>query len=372
MIAGGRHLKKLREEAPWPSDAEIGDGCTPAEIPLVSVIIPARNEQRNIAAALRSVLAQDYPNLEFMLINDRSTDHTGEIMRQIAAHEARLRVLDVSELPAGWLGKNHALWLGAARADGELLLFADADVIMEPTVIRRAVAHLRSRAADNVTISPVMICSSILLRAMLGAFAMFICFYAIPWRARRPRSRAHVGIGAFNLLRREVYESVGTHHAIAMRPDDDMKLGKLVKRAGFRQEFMIGGALLQIEWYASVRELVEGLMKNAYAGLDYSLLQLAGSVLGMAVGMIWPFMALFLTHGPALWLNAAVVMILAGIYRAIAPQSGIPARYVLFLPLGALLMIYIMLRATWLTHKDNGISWRGTHYPLSQLRANKV
>jgi glycosyltransferase involved in cell wall biosynthesis len=371
MFVGNRHVGALTTEAPFPADADLADS-TQSVVPLVSIIIPARNEERNLAEALQSVLAQDYPRLEFIAVNDRSTDGTGAILRDIASRDPRLRVVEITELPGGWLGKNYALALGASRAAGDLLLFTDADVIMAPSVIRRAVGFLRRRATAHIAISPRFLNPSPALRMFLGAFVVFFGLYAKPWRVHRPRSGAHIGIGAFNLLTRDAYERIGTHRAICMRPDDDMKLGKLIKLYGLRQAFMQGGDLLQVEWYASLRELVAGLMKNAFAGVDYNPLRVVVATFAVFVFIFWPLVALFFTTGATWWLNVASAALLALNYLLVVPHAGIARRYVFFFPLGALLMLYIIWRAMFLTYKHNGIHWRDTHYPLKHLRANKL
>src|SRR5262249_45072247 len=151
----------------------------------------------------------------------------------------------------------------------------------EPTVLRRAVALMEHDALDHLAAIPLVRVPGFALSAFVAAFGVFFCVYARPWKASDPRSQSHIGIGAFNLLRSSVYTAVGTHRAIAMRPDDDMKLGKLVKKAGFRQDVVLGRSLLVVEWYATLGELVDGLMKNAFAGVNYSMAAVIGSTAGL-------------------------------------------------------------------------------------------
>ena len=238
---GNRSLSRLGDLPPF----------TGSSAPKVSVIIAARNEARNIERGLKTVLAQDYPNIEFIVVDDRSTDETGCILDRIAGTEPRLHVAHVTDLPGGWLVKTHTLNFGAERATGELLLFTDADVVMEHSVISRAVGYLLRHQIDHLAITPQLQMPGTLLSMFGGAFALFFGLYAKPWKARDPNSPRHIGIGAFNLVRAEVYRAVGGHRAIAMRPDDDMKLGKLIKKHGFRQEMVIGDGLITVEWYSS-------------------------------------------------------------------------------------------------------------------------
>jgi cellulose synthase/poly-beta-1,6-N-acetylglucosamine synthase-like glycosyltransferase len=359
---GNRSLSRLEEISPLTGN--------PA--PKVSVIVAARNEARKIEQGLQSVLAQDYPNIEFIAVNDRSTDETGDILDQMAKTDPRLRVTHITDLPNGWLGKNHALHLGAGRAAGELLLFTDADVVMERSVISRAVACLVAKKIDHLAVTPQLRMPGALLSMFGGTFALFFAAYAKPWKARDPKSPRHIGIGAFNLMRTEAYRAMGGHRAIAMRPDDDMKLGKLIKKHGYRQDMALGGELITVEWYSSLGELVRGLEKNTYAGVDYNLLVIIFSSVALALVFFWPLVALLVTHGAIWWLNLAIVVLIAVLYIDTAQTHGAKRWHCVGTPVTALLFQYIIWRATLKTLLNNGIDWRGTHYSLQELKANKV
>lgn len=361
ILRGHRSIRFLRDLPPLAGP-----------LPRVSILIPARNEERNLEAALRSVLALDYENLEIDVVDDRSTDRTGEILDHMAAAEPRLRVVHVRELPPGWLGKNHALWLGAEKATGEFLLFTDADVVLEPSALRRAVGAMVTDGLDHLTASPEIERPSVLFEIFLGAFSLFFALFTRPWKVKDPKSPQYIGIGAFNLVRATAYRAVGGHRTIAMRPDDDLKLGKLLKTRGFRQEFVFGQGALRVEWYASVRELIQGLMKNAFAGVDYRVRAVVVATVAQLVTLVWPFLALFLTSGATRWLNLASVLILVGLCWINAPLAGVRRWHGVGFPLATLLFLYILWRATLLTLWNGGIDWRGTHYPLAELKANKV
>lgn len=370
ILRGNRSIRFLRDLPPLAGP-----------LPRVSILIPARNEERNLEEALRSVLALDYDNLEIDVVDDRSTDRTGEILDRMAAAEPRLRVVHVRELPPGWLGKNHALWLGAEKATGDFLLFTDADVVFEPSALRRAVGAMVAPGAggttlDHLTASPEIAQPSVLFELFIGAFSLFFALFTKPWKVQDPRSPHHVGIGAFNLVRATAYRAVGGHRTIAMRPDDDLKLGKLLKSRGCRQEFVFGQGALRVEWYASVRELIQGLMKNAFAGVDYRVrVVLVVTVMQLAL-FVWPFLAIFLTSplvsGPTRWLNLASVLTLLALCWINAPLAGVRRWHGIGFPLATLLFLYIVWRAMLLTLWRGGIDWRGTHYPLAELKANKV
>ena len=340
--------------------------------PRVSIIIPARNEEKNIRQALHSVLNQNYPNLEFVVLNDRSTDNTGAILGKMAAEDNRLRVETISELPQGWLGKNYALYLGAKLAAGELLLFMDADVVMHPDTVARAVNYCQAQRLDHLAILPDVVAPTLPLRLFCSAFGIFFSMYIRPAKAKDSRFPNFIGIGAFNLVRKQAYEFSGTHEAIAMRPDDDVKLGKLLKSAGFRQEMVLGMGLLSVEWYPSLRQLIDGLMKNAFAGINYSLALSVCSGIAVLLLNVWPFAALFVTAGITRILYLLTVLVMVWFVSDCNHFFGLPRWYTAAHPFSALLFVYIIWKSTALTLWTRGINWRGTHYPLALLKANRV
>jgi len=359
---GNRRLRRLGAAPPAAS----------VDLPALSVVIAARNEARQLEPALCSVLALDYPRLEIVVVDDRSTDATGPILDRLAAAHPRLRVIHLTELPAGWLGKCHALHRGAATATGEWLLFTDADVVLRPDVLRRSIGLALDRQLDHLAVAPRLTMPGTWLTMFGGAFTLFFGMYARPWKAADPQSRRSVGIGAFNLVRAPVYHAVGDHEAIALRPDDDLKLGKLIKSHGYRQELALGDGLVTVEWYGSVGELIRGLEKNSFAGVEYNLGAVATASVGQFLLIVWPFLALLMTDGPTRWLNVLIVLMLALVYADNAPFHGLPRWHWVSIPLNALLFQYIVWRATLLTLWRGGIIWRGTFYSLAELRGNRV
>jgi glycosyltransferase involved in cell wall biosynthesis len=363
VFFGVRSIRHLHQVAPLPLGA-------PA--PEVSIVIPARNEEKRIEEALRSVLAQDYQPLEFILVDDRSEDRTGAILDRMAAADPRLQVVHVAELPPGWMGKNHALHLGAHRATGEVLLFTDADIVMAPTTLRRAVAYLQEQNLDHLTAAPWVRMPGVLLESFIGTFALFFAQFTRPWKVKDPKSPKHLGIGAFNLVRASVYKDLGGHAPIALRPDDDLKLGKLFKKNGRRQEFVYARDLIQVQWYDSVGELIHGLEKNSFAGLEYRVGAVIAAVTSVVALHLWPWVAVFVTQGPTRWLNAAVIAILLLLCWWNAPLAGVRRWLGIFYPVATALFAYIIVRSTILTLRQGGVRWRGTLYPLAALKANKV
>lgn len=362
LVRGNRSMRFLR-------DVSV---ALPPRPPRVAVIIAARNEELNIETALESLLVQDYPDYEVIVIDDRSTDATPQILARVQARNAALKVVRIDSLPDGWLGKNHALERGAEQATGEILIFADADVVMRADSVRRAVAHALAAARDHLAITPEMIAPGIMLGMFMSAFTMFFSLFARPWQASDPRSKCFIGIGAFNLVRAGVYRAVGGHARIAMRPDDDIKLGKIIKNAGFSQEMLFGRGQLGVEWYPSVGALARGLEKNTLAGVDYRVASILIGAVVQIVLFVWPFLALAFTTGAVFALNAAACLLL---FAACVDQTryvGVSRWHAAGLPLATVLFIGILLRATYVTLRDDGINWRGTHYPLAALKANRV
>jgi glycosyltransferase involved in cell wall biosynthesis len=362
LVRGARATPRLPGLPPLP----------PGELPSVTVVIAARNEARGVEAALRSVLELRGAAVDVVVVNDRSDDGTGEILDRMAAGEPRLRVVHVRELPPGWLGKNHALHVGAAAARGELLLFTDADVHMAPDTLLRAAGHMRREGLDHVAVAPRVPMPGTLLQAFGVTFILFFALWVRPRKVRDPRSSAHVGIGAFNLVRADTYRRVGMHRQIAMRPDDDVKLGKLLKKNGARQDMVDGGGMVEVEWYASVGEAVRGLRKNGFAGVDYRISVVLFATFTHLTFFVAPFAGVLAAGGTARLLYALAVAALLAAFAGGARGQGTPAWHGVLFPVTTLLFLFVLWNATVYALVHRGIEWRGTHYPLAELRANRV
>lgn len=340
--------------------------------PRVSVILAARNEETGLEQALRSVLSLDYPDLEIIAVNDRSTDATGAILEKIAQENRRLRALHIDRLPDGWLGKCHALHTAASKASGEILLFTDADVVMHPATLRTAVAHMVGRELDHLTATPRIPARSVILAMFFSAFTFFFSLYSRGWRASNPKRKEHVGIGAFNMVLTRTYKAIGGHERIRMRPDDDMMLGKIIKMHGGRQELAAAQRLIEVEWYSSVPALVDGLMKNSFSGLNYRLSLVIGATIVQFLLSVWPFLALGLTSGPTFVLNLASVVLLLTIVGTLAQHGGFSFWHAIGYPFATIFFFFIIWKASLRTIREGGIRWRGTFYSLEELRANKI
>src|SRR5258708_5835702 len=375
----------------------------PSGNPRVSIIVPARNEEETIEQSLGTLLALDYDNYEVIAVNDRSTDSTGEIMERVAqsphfsqktremghpaqnphplAQNARrvghpdaglLRVIHHRELPAGWLGKTHAMWTAANHASGEWLLFTDADVLFKPDSLRRALAYAESEQADHVVLFPRMIMKRPGEYMMIAFFQTMFMFGHRPWKVADPSTDDHMGVGAFNLVRRRVYDAVGTYEALRMEVLDDMKLGKVVKKGGFAQRNVFGGDLISIRWAKGAMGVVNNLTKNFFAVLSFQWPRTLVSAVGLAFLNLMPFVGLWAAHG---WARAPYAVALGSmfvIYVGMSWRSGVPPYYFFLHPVSTVLFIYTLLRSMILTLWDDGITWRGTKYPLEELRKGMV
>ena len=343
--------------------------------PALSIILAARDEERSVGEGVKSMLAQDHSGtLEIIAVNDRSTDRTGEILEELATrYPDKLRVLNVESLPEGWLGKTHALYTGAAQAQGEWLLFTDADVIFAPNCADRAVRYATTNGLDLLTMPPEIVCRSVLLRSFVAAFTLVFEITQKPWRAGDPQAQEHVGVGAFNLIRRDAYERSGTHRAIRMRPDDDMKLAKLLKRHGFRQGVAYGAGLISVEWHQTLPDAVRGLSKSMFSGLDYRIGAIAAGVLMLFLTNVLPIFGLFSRNasGTLCKLNLLSTFVLYA-YRAKHFGNDTPWWYAVLQPFGISVFIYAMLRSASTTLVSGGIEWRGTRYPLKDLKNNVI
>lgn len=344
--------------------------------PSLSVIVPARNEEKSIQESVETMLAQTYPGeLDVIVVDDRSTDGTECILQTLERQNPdRLEVLRVQDLPEGWLGKNHALYLGAKSALGDWLLFTDADVRFSPRCFEYAMNYASSNGLHHLTLPPEILSRGLLLRAFVSTFSLIFMVTQRPWRARDPRSREAVGVGAFNLVRRDVYEEIGTHRTIAMRPDDDMKLAKLVKKHGFRQDVAYGNGLVRVEWQESLKGAVRGLGKSMFPSMDYRVdAAVIGSTL-LVITNVLPFFSAIFSRGPARLLSAPSVLLTCAMYLFHARHTKARPNlwYAALHPFSVCVLLYAMLRSVITTLVNDGVEWRGTRYPLSKLKRNIV
>jgi glycosyltransferase involved in cell wall biosynthesis len=366
-LRGARRVPVLREAA--EAQKPIG------RYPSVSVVVAARDEEAGVGEALGSVLDQDYPGgLEVLAVDDRSTDRTGGIIADLAARRPdRLKSLKVDRLPDGWLGKNHALYRGATEAEGEWLLFTDADVRFSQDCLELAMRYAQTERLDHLTLAPELLSRGVALKSFVTAFTFVFGVTQRPWRAPDPDAKEAVGVGAFNLLKKEAYLRAGTHEAIPLRPDDDMRLARLLKDAGCSQGVAYGTGCVSVEWHKTLGGAIKGLEKSIFPGVDYRLSALVAASLLLFLTNVWPFAGVFLARRRAMrLLFGADVLAIVTMY-AYGPRVSGYSLSPLYLPLhpfGMGAFIYASFRSAYVALARGGIEWRGTFYPLRLLKGD--
>jgi hypothetical protein len=342
----------------------------------LSVVIPACNEIANLESAVATLLRQDYPDLEVVLVDDRSTDGTGELINRLAQRDPRIRTVHIESLPPGWLGKVHALHRGVEQTSGDWLLFTDADVHFACGTLRRAIAVVLHLGVDHLALIPRTIQKSFWLEVAVSAFGLLFFITTRGASINQADSKAFVGIGAFNLVNAARFHRTPGFEWLRLEPGDDVGLGMMMKQAGATTRLALAYEDLSVQWYPSLAAMFKGLEKNLFGpGSHYRWWLLL-----LQVAMIWIFAAapcaalvLGIAHAwVPLWLAGVAAismhMIFAVLFVARRPLERLA---VLLFPLGMLLISAMMLRAGYQCVKNGGIDWRGTHYPTDQLRAGQ-
>lgn len=337
--------------------------------PLLSVIIPARNEGHTIEAAAQTLLQQDYPNLEVILVNDRSDDDTGAIIDQLVANDPRLRAVHIDTLPEGWLGKVHALEQGIRAASGEWLLLSDADIHFRPDTLRRALSRVRQSGCGHLTLMPDARSHTLPQAVVMAATRLVFAITArLPW-VRNPRSKAAIGIGAFNLLSRHAYEQTPGMEWLKMEVVDDVGMGVMLKQHGICTDFAYAPESVWLSWYPNLPSMINGLEKNLYGvAARYRPLPMLIMVLTTWLFALAPLLALLqeATRPWALLYLILLVPLLVARWRFSDPV--LPA---LLAPLGHCVLGYMLLRSGWHCIRRGGIRWRDTFYPTEKLKAGQ-
>jgi glycosyltransferase involved in cell wall biosynthesis len=354
---------------PWAKDFEPAEY---AACPSISLIFAARDEEEKLPAALATLAALDYPDLEIIGVDDRSQDATGQILDDFGAAHPRFRAVHVSELPSGWLGKPHALQKAYEASTGEWLLFTDADVRFKPDVLRRTVTVAAERKLDHLTLVCNVEMHGFWEKTLLTFFGLAFHLSTDAYSVSNPNSRAYVGIGAFQLLRRSAYETIGTHRRLAMEVVDDMKLGKLVKQSGFRSCVAIAQDYVSVRWHAGARNIIRGVTKNMFAALGYSLPFAAVALAGVFVLNVVPFFAVFAGHGWIRIIAGIAVVIALCMHVSVDVVNKVSPLYALTHPVGAMVFCYMVVRSVTVTLWHGGVTWRGTFYPLKELKRGVV
>jgi glycosyltransferase involved in cell wall biosynthesis len=343
-----------------------------ADCPRISLIFAARDEQEKLPGALATLATIDYPDLEIIAVDDRSQDATGPILDEFSRTHERFRAVRVSALPPGWLGKPHALQKAYESATGEWLLFTDADVRFAPDALRRAAAMVQQKNLDHLTLFGDVEMVGFWETVLITFFGLAFHIANDPYRVSNPHSRAYVGVGAFQLIKRPAYEACGTHRQLAMEVVDDMKLGKLVKQAGLRSSVGVAQEAVVVRWHAGAGNLIRGVTKNFFAALGYNLPFVVLAITGMLLMNVVPFAGVIFGHGWVRILSGVAVVLALAFHVGVDWAMRVSPLYALTHPLGAVLFSYMLLRSTVVTLWQGGVTWRGTFYPLEELRRGVV
>jgi hypothetical protein len=334
-----------------------------------SVIVAARDEEARLEQTVRHLLAQRHVTLEVIVVDDRSTDKTGDILQRLASEDARVHARRINHLPAGWLGKSHACYVGASVATGDWMLFTDADCWLKPDVIARALRVAARDAADHITLTPGVAAETV------GAQAWHLAFLGglADWISgvNRDRPGAHLGIGAFNLVRTSAYHACGGYEALRLTIVDDIKLGLLLHRTGMRTRAFLGGADVECHWGTTVPSMIKIMEKNYFAAIDYRLAPVvAGAILvtvmfGASIVGLWTRTAAGIAAGLAPWSLALPAAIFA---RRLGWFPASAAITPLFYPV----LFFAVVNSAVVTLRQGGVRWRDTFYSLDTLRRGNV
>jgi glycosyltransferase involved in cell wall biosynthesis len=344
--------------------------------PQITVIVPARNEAASIEATLRSLLNQTIP-IEIIAVDDRSTDSTGAIMDSVSARLAAeplpagklLTVIHIDTLPEGWVGKTHAMALAARQSATEWLLFTDGDILFRPDTLERSLRFAHESQADHVALALTLILESPGERLMTTILGCFTVLSFRPWKVPDTAAKHDsVGVGGFNLIRSSVYQAIGGFEALRLEVLEDLRLGFEVKRHGFRQRVAFGRDMIRVHWATGALGMAHNLTKNFFAVFRFRPTALLAAALVLSLLLFLPIASLF-AGWPIRSAGLVSLAMIAALHAYSARHfTGISLLYLLTLPIGAALLLYALLRSLIVTLWRQGVVWRGTFYPLRELR----
>ena len=340
-----------------------------SNLPSVTAIVPARDEAERIEGTVRGLLASRGVALEVVVVDDRSTDDTGAIVGRIAAEDPRVRLVRIDALPDGWLGKPHACQRGAETAQSEWILFTDGDIHMTPDVVARAVAAGMAERVEHVVLTPGIEDPTLGARAAIATFALGLIGPLA--RANRDERYGWAGIGAFNLVEARAWRAIGGHERLAYEVVDDMKLGLLLRRAGFRTRGYLAGREIQAAWGRSAREILRLLEKNQFAFFGFDTLATSafiafGIVMWLAGPLGFAWGGPFGIFAGGAWLGFTIPAAFGAV------RDGQNPLFAVLAPFGPPLLLLAVARSMWTTLRRGGVVWRGTLYPLERLRARRI
>ena len=362
LAIGVPSMPRLRNFAPLPDE----------QCPRVSILFAARDEAEKLPGALQTFLSQDYPRYEVIAVDDRSADDTGKILENAARQHSQLKVVHVNSLPAGWLGKPHALQQAFEGSNSEWLAFTDADVHFAPDLLRRTIALAESKGWGHLTLLARVDMTTVGEKIVLTFFNLAFTMAIRPWRISNPKSSTYFGVGAFQLIRRSAYEKMGTHRRLAMEVVDDVKLGKLAKMAGIRSGAAISGDAVTVEWHSGVGNIIRGTTKNFFAAAGFRPWLACLQIFNTLLVFVFPFAVLPFVRGWALLFAGIAAGLAVVAHAGAAIENDVSPLYGFTHPVGALILVWMLARSTFVTLRQGGIIWRGTFYPIEELKRGAV
>ncbi|AHF06371.1 glycosyltransferase [Desulfitobacterium metallireducens] len=331
--------------------------------PSLSIVIPACNEELFIEQTARRLLNQEYPNLEVVVVNDRSTDNTGAVLEKLNAEYPQLKVITIKNLPENWLGKTNAIYQGVKNSSGEWLLFTDADVLFAPGSLKETVGYAVEHNLDHLGIAPDIYYGSAFYRAFIGYVAITVTMLLMFSKKG--------GMGAFNLVKRSVYDAVGGYQSVAMKVVDDLSFGEVIVDKGYKQKLgRSNKGFITVKWYNNLRELFRGFEKNQFASAKYSVAMAVSMILFVLLINVYPFIGLFLGPIWARILCGISILNWIIVYNDLAKKNNVSPSFVIFHPLCALFEIGAVLNSMFKTLSKGGVEWRGQFYSIKELKKN--
>jgi chlorobactene glucosyltransferase len=345
----------------------------PSPAPLVSVVVPARNEEHNIARCLRSLLQQDYPALEIVVVDDRSTDGTAKIIREMQKTDDRIRLIPGRELPPGWIGINHALYQGVKEARGAYLLFMDADATLAPSCVRQIVSYAVEHQVDLVTVCPTLVSQSFWVKVVMPMIGQLVISGFPLSKINDPRSDLALVTGPY-MFKRETYEKIGGHERFKGEIVEDLEISKATKREGYRFNYLFGTELISLWMYTDLKELWEGFSKNFFIGMERKVWLAVVLILLLCIVWVVPWLSV-VTSLRYVWLEgwkgygvvaltlSSAQCLLTVFHRWVLHRCvGLDNTYPYLQPLGVLVIVGIIINSTARVLLRKGVSWKGRVY----------
>jgi chlorobactene glucosyltransferase len=374
FVWAGRHIILSRTQDPSlviRTDLPVAAGD---DTPKVSIIVPAKDEEANIAGCLVTLRAQDYSNIEIIVVDDRSTDGTADIVERLAAADPRIHLVRIAELPQGWFGKTHAMHVGAGEATGRWLLFVDADCRQSPRSVSATLAYTRERQGDMLSLWPLLEMHGVAENLVQPLCGSVLGLWFRPQLVNDPRRKAAFANGQFVLVRREVYDAVGGHASVRDRLVEDIGFARVVKGAGYRLVSAMGFDVFRTRMYTNLRSTWRGWTR-IFSGAFLSPWQIVIAMVLVVLMSASPFVltavagAMAVAAGwgdaqlnalAAIGLGQLLVMatVLVRYNRMIRARPG----YLVLYPVSVIIVLGILANALAMRLGLTRIIWRGTVY----------